>query len=55
MDVVKLRTREIKKIIKTQALKKWWVAEASGIHKTTFRRWLSGGIQNVESRRKLLR
>lgn len=35
-------------LIQTQELKKWWVAEMAGIHKTTLRRWLSGKIHRVQ-------
>lgn len=42
-----------------QSLKKWWVAEFSGVHRTTFRRWLSGKTrfvlqQNAENLAKIL-
>jgi hypothetical protein len=30
-------------------LKRWWVAEFAGIHKTTLRRWLSGDIRRVRA------
>ena len=42
-----LNRAAIQTLIRNQALKKWWVAEYSGVHKTTLRRWLSGKIQRV--------
>lgn len=39
---------EIRRLIQEQGLKKWWVAEFSGVHKTTLRRWLSGRITKVK-------
>lgn len=44
----KLKTDEIIRLIQAQDLKKYWVAEVAGIHKTTLRRWLSGQIQLVK-------
>ncbi len=32
-----------------QDLKRWWVAENAGIHKSTLRRWLSGDIRRVRA------
>lgn len=46
-NIYKLRTDEISKLIQTQGLKKYWVAEISGVHKTTLNRWLSGEIRWV--------
>jgi len=42
-----------------QDLKKWWVAEFSGVHRTTFRRWLNGETRfilkrNIESLARVL-
>jgi hypothetical protein len=34
-----------------QQLKRWWVAEFAGIHKTTLRRWISGDIRRVREDR----
>lgn len=45
--MVQLNREAILEIIETQELKRWWVAEFSGVHKTTLRRWLSGRIRNV--------
>jgi len=38
-------------ILNSQSLKRWWVAESAGVHKTTLRRWLSGRIHRIEARR----
>lgn len=38
----------IEETIFEQDLKRWWVAEQAGVHRTTLRRWLSGGIQKVK-------
>lgn len=35
--------------LRSQGLKRWWVAEEAGIHKTTLRRWLSGRIRRVSA------
>lgn len=37
----------IQNAIHTQDLKRYWVAEMAGIHKTTLRRWLSGQVSRV--------
>lgn len=42
MRYVELNAAALKKIMQEQGLKQWWVAEYSHMHKTTFRRWLSG-------------
>jgi predicted DNA-binding protein (UPF0251 family) len=44
----KLKTQEIIRLIQAQDLKKYWVAEVTGVHKTTLRRWLKGDIQWVK-------
>jgi len=44
---VKLKSDEVKSIIRDQQLKRWWVAEFTGVHKTTLRRWLNGKIDRV--------
>ena len=46
-DWVQLDTDKIKEIIQRDGLKRWWVAEFAGVHKTTLRRWLSGKIKRV--------
>lgn len=43
----KLKPQEILRLIQAQDLKKYWVAEVTGVHKTTLRRWLKGDIQWV--------
>jgi hypothetical protein len=47
----KLDRDRIHTILKEQDLKRWWVAECAGVHKTTLRRWLSGKIDRVHTRR----
>ena len=42
-----LKRDEVNRIIGSQELKKWWVAEFTGVHKTTLRRWLQGKIHTV--------
>ncbi len=37
-----LKSQLLAQTIESQGLKRWWVAERSGIHKTTLRRWLNG-------------
>jgi hypothetical protein len=44
LDKDRLRSRLV-----SQDLKRWWVAEFAGIHKTTLRRWLSGDIRRVRA------
>lgn len=43
----KLNVNVVSEALEQQSLKKWWVAEYSGIHRTTFRRWLSGKTRFV--------
>ncbi len=40
----RLSAEAVRKQIRNQCLKMWWVAEAAGVHKTTLRRWLSRNI-----------
>ena len=47
----RLKTNAVKALIRSQDLKLWWVAEYSGIHKTTLRRWLSGRIASAQMTR----
>lgn len=47
----KLDTERVKGLMTEQQLKRWWVAETAGIHKTTLRRWLSGRIARVQDKR----
>jgi hypothetical protein len=49
MSYYRLQSEEIAKLIAREKLKRWWVAEQAGIHKTTLRRWLSGHIDKVRS------
>lgn len=58
-DFYVLRAERVNALIREQGLKKWWVAEEAGVHKTTLRRWLSGRIgkvrrHNVESLARVL-
>jgi len=50
-EFVHLDRKKIKNILMTQDLKRWWVAEYAGIHKTTLRRWLNGSIDRVRKDR----
>jgi len=45
----RLKTVRVRELIAHQDLKRWWVAEAAGVHKTTLRRWLSGRIDKVRA------
>lgn len=47
MKHYQLKKEEILRILGDQSLKKWWVAEYSGVHKTTLRRWLQGKTRYV--------
>ncbi len=42
-----LNLERVEASIAEQSLKRYWVAEQAGIHKTTLRRWLKGRIQRV--------
>lgn len=42
-----LRSDLVRSMIRGQGLKKYWVADECGVHKTTLRRWLSGRITKV--------
>lgn len=42
-----LRREKVTQHIQEQQLKKWWLADAVGVHKTTLRRWLNGKIQRI--------
>lgn len=44
---VRLHPERVRQLIKSQGLKRYWVAEVAGVHKTTLRRWLSGRIHKV--------
>lgn len=43
----RLDAATIDSLIRSRDLKRYWVAEATGVHLTTLRRWLNGDIQNV--------
>lgn len=43
----RLKCDRVVDLIRHQELKRWWVAEFAGVHKTTLRRWLSGRIDKV--------
>ena len=45
----KLKPQEILRLIQANDLKKYWVAEVTGVHKTTLRRWLKGDIRVVKA------
>ncbi len=47
----KLDRTKITQLLHEQDLKRWWVAECTGVHKTTLRRWLSGRITRVQEPR----
>jgi len=44
----RLRSNAVRQLIQTQQLKRWWLAEEVGVHKTTLKRWLSGKIAEVK-------
>ena len=44
---VRLDSEKVRTILRERGLKKYWVAEAAGVHKTTLRRWLSRKIGKV--------
>ncbi|MCB0405739.1 MAG: helix-turn-helix domain-containing protein [Bdellovibrionales bacterium] len=44
-----LKPAAIANLIEAQQLKRWWVAELSGVHKTTLRRWLRGRIARASA------
>lgn len=44
-----LDREQLRHCLTTQRLKRWWVAEFAGIHRTTLRRWLSGDIRKVHA------
>lgn len=49
MEYYYLNRDSIERILREQELKRWWVAEFSGVHVTTFRRWMSGRIRKVSA------
>jgi hypothetical protein len=48
---VHLHIDEIERLLRVLELKRWWVSEVIGVHKTTLRRWLQGKIYKVRSYR----
>lgn len=46
-ELFRLRCKDILGLIERRKLKRYWVAEMAGVHKTTLRRWLSGKITVV--------
>jgi predicted XRE-type DNA-binding protein len=46
--VYKIKPHEILRLIQTQDLKQYWVAEVTGVHKSTLRRWIKGDIQWIK-------
>ena len=47
-ELVSLHKDRVRDLIRANDLKKWWVAEFSGVHKTTLRRWLNGRIDRIQ-------
>lgn len=47
MKHYQLNREEVIRILGDQSLKRWWVAEFAGVHKTTLRRWLQGKTRYV--------
>ena len=47
MKHYQLKREEVIRILGDQSLKRWWVAEYAGVHKTTLRRWLQGKTRFV--------
>jgi transcriptional regulator with XRE-family HTH domain len=48
---LRLSSGSLKEKIRSRKLKMYWVADATGVHKTTLRRWLSRKINQVSSGR----
>jgi hypothetical protein len=46
----RIRPDALASTIRSKDLKRWWVAEVSGLHKTTLRRWMHG--RAIRVRRK---
>lgn len=54
MKVIKhyqIKQRALLELIEQQNLKRWWVAEVAGIHKTTLRRWLQGKTRYIQEKK----
>jgi len=45
---VKISGDRVHQHIRENEMRLWWVAERTGVHKTTLRRWLSGKIRRVK-------
>lgn len=45
-----LKKQVVLQILQENSLKKWWVAEFSGVHKTTLRRWLQGRTKFIQNK-----
>jgi len=45
-----LKKQVVLQILEQNSLKKWWVAEFSGVHKTTLRRWLQGRTRFIQNK-----
>ncbi len=44
-----LHRENLRSVIQDKSFKMWWLAEMTGVHKTTLRRWLSGRISTIQS------
>ena len=44
---LRIRGTDVRRQIVRQGLKQWWVAEATGVNRTTLQRWISGRISKV--------
>ncbi|MBI4403861.1 MAG: helix-turn-helix transcriptional regulator [Deltaproteobacteria bacterium] len=49
-NTFRLNNHLVDELMARQELKRWWVAEMAGIHKTTLNRWLNGTIGGVRER-----
>jgi transcriptional regulator with XRE-family HTH domain len=47
--LVSLNRERLLQQLHSQQLKRYWLAECAGIHKSTLRRWLSGDIRQVRA------
>jgi DNA-binding transcriptional regulator YdaS (Cro superfamily) len=43
----RINSARVTALIDGQDLKRWWIAETIGVHKTTLRRWITGKIDRV--------
>lgn len=44
MPFYEIQRENLNAVIQANQLKRWWVAEYSGIHRSTLRRWISGKV-----------